>query len=150
LLVLPALLVSLSAGAVWLVRRLRRAPEAGASLMAMQPLAPTQAMVCPTCQRQYPPGLRFCPRDARALVGPDDWAVDAAASVTCGACRRSFDPGTRFCPYDAEELTALAVPSAGRTSGRPAPAKICPSCTEHYPSDETICGKDGSELAQVN
>jgi predicted amidophosphoribosyltransferase len=159
LLVLPALLVSLSAGAVWLVRkRLRRssAPEAriapdAAQRVQLEGEPSAQGLACPTCQRQYPPGLRFCPRDARALVSPDDWSVDAAASVTCGTCRRSFDPGTRFCPYDAEELSAMAVlPLTSASDGGRLPPKICPTCVERYDAEESFCARDGAELARVN
>src|SRR5436305_399986 len=109
-LMFPALLVSLSAGALWLVRRrLRRTAPATAARGAAGSVAAATAgltggpLVCPTCLRRYPQGLRFCPTDARALVSSDDWSVEAGA-VSCGVCRRSFDPGTRFCPFDSEEL----------------------------------------------
>ena len=82
-------------------------------------------------------------------MATDDWAVDVGGAVSCGVCRRSFDPGTRFCPFDSEELAG--PPGAPLpTSGRGSSAKICPSCTEHYASEESFCGRDGSELVAVN
>jgi hypothetical protein len=153
---LPALLVSLSAGAIWLFRRRwRRTPAAGpVPSLALQ--APDSGgtrggppVVCPTCLRRYPAGLRFCPSDARALVAADDWAVDAGGAVSCGVCRRSFDPGTRFCPFDAEELSG--PPSVSQLAdGRRLSGKICPSCAGRYGADETFCGRDGTELVAVN
>jgi hypothetical protein len=153
---LPALLVSLSAGAIWLFRRRwrRAAPMVPVSAMAVS--APESMgtrggppVVCPTCLRRYPAGLRFCPSDARALVAADDWAVDSGGAVSCGSCRRSFDPGTRFCPFDAEELSAS--PSLSQLGeGRRLSGKICPSCAGRHGSDETFCGRDGTELVTVN
>jgi hypothetical protein len=156
----PALLVSLSAGAIWLFRRRwRRTAVAmsGPSLLSAGALpVPESAgtrngppVVCPTCLRRYPAGLRFCPSDARALVAADDWSVDAGGAVACGVCRRSFDPGTRFCPFDSEELS-VTPSTAQLADGRRGSAKICPSCTGRYAAEEAFCGRDGTELVVVN
>lgn len=179
LVLFPAIVVSLSAGAYWLVRRRRRraatvrvvppvatpAPPAAASAPSMRPL------LCPTCNGQYPPGLRFCPLDARALVQNSEWSMGTSTvvEVSCKACHRSFEPSTRFCPYDAQELVPLppsapappgmpAVTGAARTppveaalrAGGRRSGKICPRCTERYAGGESFCGRDGSELVTLN
>src|SRR5690349_19305624 len=69
-------------------RRRRADPEAvpeALSARAPLDLAPRpQAMVCPACHRDYAPGLRFCPHDARDLVLASDPAARAAgAGATC-------------------------------------------------------------------
>jgi len=47
----------------------------------------------------------------------------------------------------ADELVAAGVGPAAIPARSP---KICPSCTERYGSDESFCGRDGSELVTVN
>jgi hypothetical protein len=163
-LVVPALIVSLSAGAFWFVRRRRRRLEATArevpavatpSPPVEQPPQTMRPLLCPTCNGQYPPGLRFCPLDARALVLNSEWSVGTVLQVACKACHRSFEPNTRFCPYDAQELTpvssATTPPSAIAVamSGPPG-SKICPRCNERFGGAETFCGRDGSELVTLN
>jgi hypothetical protein len=120
-------------------------------------LAPrTQAMVCPACHRDYAPGLRFCPHDARDLVLASDPAGRAtAAGVTCPTCKRSYDGGKKFCSFDGEELVPLALALAGGDSAAAAAfagvlGKICPNCSRRYESDATFCGRDGEELVPVN
>jgi predicted amidophosphoribosyltransferase len=114
-------------------------------------------LVCPTCGREYPAGLKYCPTDARALVPTASGAGPggAAGGLTCPVCRRSFDGSKKYCPYDAEELTQSAprVPRSAR-SGPPGLAhvlgKICPHCSKRYESEATFCGRDGSELVPIN
>jgi hypothetical protein len=163
-LVVPALFVALSAGTLlflWRRRRKRAAaarvePAVATPAPPVDPPSQVQAMrplVCPTCGGQYPPGLRFCPLDARALVQNSEWSLGTVLQVTCRACHRSFEPTTRFCPYDAQELTpaapggapALAMAVPVRPGG-----KICPRCNERFGSGESFCGRDGSELVTLN
>src|ERR1700712_4172677 len=58
-------------------------------------------LVCPTCGREYPAGLKYCPTDARALVPTASGTGPAPGGLTCPVCRRSFDGSKKFCPYDA-------------------------------------------------
>jgi hypothetical protein len=161
LVVVPALLVSLSAGAYWFVRRRRRraavvreeAPVASpAPPVEVQP-QPMRPLLCPTCNGQYPPGLRFCPLDARALVQNSEWSVGTVLQVVCKACHRAFEPNTRFCPYDAQELAPAPanVPLAAMSPQTgPGGSRICPRCNERYGGAESFCGRDGSELVTLN
>jgi uncharacterized protein YbaR (Trm112 family) len=139
-------------------RRRPRAPEAApAPVRAPIELPPRpQALVCPACHRDYAPGLKFCPHDARDLVLASDPAVRATApGVTCPTCKRSYDGGKKFCAFDGEELVPLPLALGG---GDPAGAaafagvlgKICPNCSRRYESDATFCGRDGEELVAVN
>jgi hypothetical protein len=160
----PALIVALSAGGFLLVWR-RRRRQASATRMVAPVASPApplevqpqiQAMrplLCPTCNGQYPPGLRFCPLDARALVQNSEWSMGAVLQVTCKACHRLFEPTTRFCPYDAQELTPAAPGGppvlTAALPGRPG-GKICPRCNERFGGAESFCGRDGSELVTLN
>ena len=157
---MPALIVAGGAGAfLFIWRRRRRAqvvrPERAVATTAPPVEAQPQTMrplLCPTCGGQYPPGLRFCPIDARALVQNSEWSVGTVLQVSCKACHRTFEPTTRFCPYDAQELTpvapgapAMVVALPGRPGG-----KICPRCNERFGGAESFCGRDGSELVTLN
>ena len=178
--------VALAAGLIgyllWLRKRARAATRAvlGAQ-RAVGSRSPAGAdgagpmLVCPACQREYDPGLQFCPHDARELVPATDPAARAAApGTTCPNCRRSFDAMKRFCPFDGDELVPLTLavgsPSAQATlsatvAGMASVAgmaggasvasvvmmgKICPHCSRRYESDATFCGRDGSSLVSVN
>jgi hypothetical protein len=170
-LVYPALILALSAGGYWLLRRrARRVPPAPVAQPPVAEPAPPQPpppatinvavmrpLVCPTCGGQYPPGLRYCPIDARALVMSSEWSIGSVVPVICKACQRTFEAGTRFCPYDAQELIpdpqvgAATPPALPMAIAVAAPGgKICPSCTERYAGSETFCGRDGSELVTLN
>ncbi len=115
-------------------------------------------MICPTCGREYPAGLKFCPADARPLVPSANAQGAAAVGLACPVCKRSFDGGKKFCPYDAEELAPITVPAVARRTqragGPPGLAhvlgKICPHCSKRYESEATFCGRDGSELVSIN
>ena len=163
-LLLPALVVALSAGAFLVMWRRRKRPVVAKPEPAVATPAPpveaqTQAqaqmrpLLCPTCGGQYPPGLRFCPLDARALVQNSEWSMGTVLQVTCRACHRSFEPTTRFCPYDAQELMPAAPGgppvAAVVLPGRPG-GKICPRCNERSGAGESFCGRDGSELVTLN
>jgi hypothetical protein len=129
-------------------------PETAQGDAEAQPRGP--ALVCPACHRDYAPGLRFCPHDARDLIpATDPIARGGGAGVTCPTCKRSFEAGRKFCAFDGEELVPLPV-AIGAAAGDAAAAfagsfgKICPSCSRRYESDATFCGRDGSELVSVN
>lgn len=126
---------------------------------------PPLELVCPTCRREYPAGLKFCPADARALVAtmhatssgptPAPDPVAAGPGLAGPVCRRSFDGSKKFCPYDAEELTPSVLPAIRRAKvGPPGLAhvlgKICPHCAKRYESEATFCGRDGAELVSIN
>jgi hypothetical protein len=139
-------------------RRRATGGEALAELPSVpRELAPRpQAMVCPACHRDYAPGLRFCPHDARDLVPASDPAARAAgAGSTCPTCKRSYDAAKKFCAFDGEELVPLPLAMG---AGDPAVAvafaggmgKICPNCSRRYESEATFCGRDGEELVPVN
>jgi hypothetical protein len=163
-LLVPALIAALSAGAFLLMwrRRKERAAAARVQPAVATPAPPLEAqsqaqamrpLLCPTCGGQYPPGLRFCPLDARALVQNSEWSMGIVLQVTCRACHRSFEPTTRFCPFDAQELTpaapgGLPLPAVA-VPGRPG-GKICPHCNERFGAGESFCGRDGSELVTLN
>lgn len=112
-------------------------------------------LVCPACHRDYAPGLRFCPHDARELVAvTDPIARVSGTGSTCPTCKRSFDAGKKFCAFDGEELVPLPlalggaeIAGAGLAGGL---GKICPNCSRRYESDATFCGRDGEELVPVN
>ena len=129
-------------------------PPEGAHRAETGPQSRGPALVCPACHRDYAPGLRFCPHDARDLVpATDPIARAAGAGATCPTCRRSFDAGKKFCAFDGEELVPLpvaigAAPGEGVFAG--SLGKICPNCSRRYESDATFCGRDGAELVSVN
>jgi hypothetical protein len=156
-----ALALALIGYAVRPYLRARRRPLAEEAIPApprvQSELGPRPAaMVCPACHRDYAPGLKFCPHDARDLVLASDPAARATtAGVTCPTCKRSYDGGKKFCAFDGEELVPLPLALGG---GDPAGAaafagvlgKICPNCSRRYESDATFCGRDGEELVAVN
>ena len=115
-----------------------------------------QALVCPACHRDYAPGLRFCPHDARDLVLASDPAARAAGTgATCPTCKRSYDAGKKFCAFDGEELLPLSLAIGGSDPTAAAAfagalGKICPNCSRRYESEATFCGRDGEELVPVN
>ncbi len=160
--VVAVLAVALIAYAVRPHLKVRRAeihpehpPEAAPQTeMAAPPRGP--ALVCPACHRDYAPGLRFCPHDARDLIPATDPIARAAGTgATCPTCKRSFEAGKKFCAFDGEELVPLPV-AIGATQGDPGAVfagslgKICPNCSRRYESDATFCGRDGAELVSVN
>ncbi len=107
----------------YLRRAERRPPGVATAELAPPPREPSRPPAghgCPACHRDYAPGLRFCPHDARDLVPASDPAARAAgAGSTCPTCRRSYDAGKKFCAFDGEELVPLPSPSGPAV--RPAP-----------------------------
>src|SRR5262245_25500525 len=95
--------ITLAAGLIgyilWPFARARRAARTASSRPRMVTAraagtadGPAPALVCPACQREYAPGLQFCPHDARELVATSDPTARAAVpGMTCPGCRRSFD-----------------------------------------------------------
>jgi len=122
------------------------------------PPPPPLGLICPSCRREYPTGLKYCPVDARALVaavGSAPASRTPTTALTCPVCKRSYEGNKRFCPYDAEELMPMPLVAARkvRLSSPGLPhvlGKICPHCAKRYDSDATFCGHDGSELVSVN
>jgi hypothetical protein len=161
-LLIPAVIVVLATGAFLVFWRRRRRASATREVPAVATTAPPaeaqppvmRPLLCPTCGGQYPPGLRFCPIDARALVQNSEWSMGTVLQVTCRACHRAFEPNVRFCPFDAQELApttvAAGVPAiVAALPGRPG-GKICPRCNERFGGAESFCGSDGSELVTLN
>src|SRR5262249_55322393 len=72
----------------------------------MRAAMPAPALMCPTCRRGFPAGMRFCPLDAGRLLPAAEGAQAAhrGHGGKCPRCRRAFEAGVRFCPMDAEEL----------------------------------------------
>jgi predicted amidophosphoribosyltransferase len=153
--------LALSLVAYLVIPRLRagiKPPAPRVAEASPRPASSTE-MICPTCGREYPAGLKFCPADARPLVASANAQSATAVGLACPVCRRSFDGGKKFCPYDAEELAPVTAPAAmarraARAGGPPGLAhvlgKICPHCSKRYESDATFCGRDGSELVSIN
>lgn len=109
----------------------------------------TAQRVCPTCERRYPAGARFCAVDATALAWVEGGL--ASAPLCCPRCERSYE-GVRFCPFDAEELLR-----ADHEAGEHHPAhelhgadKICPTCAARYELGAAFCGKDGTRLLALH
>jgi hypothetical protein len=150
---LPSLSVAVTRRAHGSTAPARGTAGGGALAVAATPSA---KVGCPACRREYPPGLRFCPHDARRLVPSAEMAERSRiAGSVCPRCRRAYEPGIRYCPHDAEEL--IAAPLWEATRGRkqdPTPtgvlAKICPRCAGRYDLATTFCGKDGAELMTIN
>jgi predicted amidophosphoribosyltransferase len=157
--VVAALALALIGYIAWPSLRRRRAPAPapvaagpeGASVVARATL-----LVCPACQREFEPTLRFCPHDARELVSPDDRAARAPVpGVTCPTCKRSFDAVRKYCSFDGDELVPLPVvlgaPTvAGAVALLGTLGKICPNCSRRYEGEATFCGRDGAELVTIN
>jgi hypothetical protein len=133
----------------------RGSVDGGALASVASSTAPSK-VGCPACRREFPPGVRFCPYDARRLVPAAELPERSrVAGSVCPRCRRAYEPGIKYCPHDAEEL--MAAPLWEATRGRKqdaAPtgvlAKICPRCTGRYDLATTFCGKDGAELMTIN
>ncbi|HVV17109.1 MAG TPA: hypothetical protein VHH90_07880 [Polyangia bacterium] len=140
-----------------LIRPAARDPRAPAPAEpgAIEATTRGPALICPACHRDYPPGLRFCPQDARELIpATDPMARASGTGATCPTCKRSFEAGRRFCAFDGEELVplpvALGAPDSGGGRFGVGLGKICPNCSRRYGSDATFCGRDGEELVSVN
>jgi predicted amidophosphoribosyltransferase len=122
----------------------------------LQEVSPDVLVACPSCRREFPAGIRYCPHDARKLAPAVDVLAAARASGSiCPACRRSFDAGVRYCPHHAEELVPVGLWEAMRgpkahTLPTGVLGKICPHCASRYDLASTFCGKDGSELVTIN
>jgi hypothetical protein len=154
--VVSALALALIGYVAWPYLRRRRASVP--SPMTVGPEGASAArvvfLVCPACQREFEPTLRFCPHDARELVAADDRAVRAPVpGVTCPTCKRSFDAARKYCSFDGDELVPLPVAlgsPAGAVVMMGALGKICPTCSRRYEGEATFCGRDGAELVTVN
>jgi len=143
-------------GAVALIVQRTRRRSARVPVVRVAARASAGPMTCPSCLREFPHGLVFCPMDARKLVHGEEVGERRAPGVRCPRCRRAFEAGTRFCPLDAEELLPQAVWDATHAPEHDHDlhgvdgGKICPVCASKYALDASFCGKDGSELVTVN
>ena len=154
--VVAALALALIGYIAWPSLRRRRAqpPAPVATGPEGASTARSAFLVCPACQREFEPTLRFCPHDARELVTPDDRAARAPVpGVTCPTCKRSFDAARKYCSFDGDELVPLPV-AMGAPVGAVAMmgtlGKICPNCSRRYEGEATFCGRDGAELVTIN
>lgn len=123
----------------------KRARQQARTAPLAAPVKAPEAMACPSCHRELPPGTQFCPHDGSALV-----AASATAKIggICPVCNKGFGPEVTVCPDDKEEL----LPYAGKAA-RPAPVsrgKICPTCGERFDGGADFCGKDGTQLVLLN
>ncbi len=108
---------------------------------------------CPSCRREFPGGVAFCPFDSNRLVaiaGHEDLLAGPVGGV-CPTCKRGFNPGVRVCPHDGEELVPPVIAEA-RPAGSSAPprGKICPTCGGRFDGASSFCSKDGTQLVLLN
>lgn len=163
-----ALLVLLGLAVAMVLRRNRRntaigapadAPEGedaaagGGAMPVASARPPGPPLLCPVCQKDYPPGTLYCPSDG-AQLDPGESSDDRPPrqAMICPACRRGYAPEARFCPHDTEELMPYAafMDRQRRDSAPGEPTRICPTCGERYAASVGFCGKDGSALVLVN
>lgn len=81
-----------------------------------------EVRICPTCQRRYFAGERYCMYDQTALVPVDD---ARAAGKVCPVCGRHYPANKNFCTADGATLEALpdkASPATADASATAAPA----------------------------
>jgi hypothetical protein len=124
--------------------------QSGAASVALSDPMPA-VMICPTCQREYPPQMTCCPADGDQLVAPrgGDTLGEPLGGV-CPACGQGFDAGTQTCPHHGEELIPAALYAAGQQAQPPPTRKICPVCGCQFEGDAEFCGKDGATLVPIN
>jgi hypothetical protein len=111
----------------------------------------TGPVFCPSCRREYPAGVGFCPYDANrlfAIRGHEDIRQGPPGGV-CPVCRRGVNPGVKVCPQHGEPTVPASVigPPPSAAMGR---GTICPKCGSRFDGTVTFCGRDGTELALVN
>ena len=110
-------------------RRASRGAFDASSSVVEASVPPPRAMLCPTCQREYPPAAEFCPADGDRLVAQES-PVDAPAGGD----------------FPAEAAPRQAVVGAAAEMGK----KICPVCGVQYPGEAQFCGADGAHLVPLN
>jgi hypothetical protein len=130
--VLGGLLLLGVAGIVVAVRARRASRVAfDARSSAAETSAPRpRAMLCPTCQREYPPPAEFCPADGDRLVAQES-PVDAPAGF-------------------GGDLPAEGAPGQAVGAAAEMGKKICPVCGVQYPTEARFCGTDGAHLVPLN
>ncbi|NUP09465.1 MAG: hypothetical protein HOW73_25710 [Polyangiaceae bacterium] len=120
--------------ALALVRRGRRAPPERATEAPPPPnvaffeTTTPSAMECPKCLRVFAPEAGFCPADGTALV-PSKKA-----------------PPPPPAPSEPPPAGAAAEPKKKKREV----GKICPTCGDTFAADASFCGKDGTQLVQIN
>ncbi len=133
----------------------RRAAVSGASA-AMNLVAETGSLSCPTCLRQFH-GQRYCTSDARRLA-PAHEVRTRGRGVSCLGCHRAYDAGVSQCPHDSLPLVPHSlhgVVSGGRrprglTQPAHVLARICPLCGVRDDLHARFCGRDGAALLVIN
>lgn len=148
---LGACLLLVGALGLWLSLRARArrpaTPDETAARMRLV-TSPREALVCPTCQEEQAPGLRFCPHDGNRLVpGP----VEGPLGGVCPSCGRGYDPGVSLCPEHEEELVPAALERSSLDDAEAADgSRVCPRCAARHAEGARFCGKDGERLEWVS
>jgi len=120
---------------------------------AAEASAAHERLVCPSCRREYPPGIAYCSNDANRLVPllGHEALLSGPQGGICPTCKRGFDPGVRACPNDGDELVPYALYASRNPATPPlAKGKICPTCGDRFDGSAAFCGKDGTALVLVN
>jgi membrane protease subunit (stomatin/prohibitin family) len=89
-------------------------------------------LICPKCNAQVPPGMRFCPNCGNAMTPP----AAATAGTPCPKCGQPVPPGVKFCPNCGASM-APPAPPAPRT---------CPKCGKSVTTSGKFCPECGAPL----
>jgi hypothetical protein len=93
-------------------------PRDGTALVAAPrggPATPSQALICPTCRRGFPPSARFGPNDSDELIPYAMFAARAKSASTaeaakpqiCPKCGERYGTSTAFCGKDGSPLVTV-------------------------------------------
>ncbi|MHC4392275.1 MAG: zinc ribbon domain-containing protein, partial [Planctomycetota bacterium] len=81
-----------------------------ALLLLASPATVSADTQCPSCQRHFDNGFKFCPYDGGTL--------EVAA---CTRCQQAMEPTWRFCPFDGTSLGSGQGGTAAAASPRSTP-----------------------------
>ena len=123
---------------------------------AMNMVAETGSLTCPTCLREFH-DQRYCTSDARRLA-PAHEVRTRGRGVSCLGCHRAFDAGLSQCPHDSLPLVPHSMHGAASGGRRPrgltqpahVMARICPLCGIRDDLHARFCGRDGAALLVIN
>lgn len=154
--VLPPAPMLARASAAVPVSQPRRRPAVSGAAAAMNVVAETGSLTCPTCLREFH-GQRYCTSDARRLA-PAHEVRTRGRGVSCLGCHRAYDAGVSQCPHDSLPLVPHslhgAVSGGRRPRGLTQPAhvlaRICPLCGVRDDLHARFCGRDGAALLVIN
>ncbi|MBP9085242.1 MAG: hypothetical protein KBG15_03950 [Kofleriaceae bacterium] len=149
----PLVARSLAALPVSQPRRRQAGPRTST---AMNVVADTDILTCPTCLREFH-GQRFCTSDARRLAAAHEVRT-RGRGVSCLGCHRAFDAGVSQCPHDSLPLVPHSLHGAASAGRRPRGltqpahvlARICPLCGIRDDLHARFCGRDGAALLVIN